>query len=142
VNRYDSVYNLATGPSGSLIATTISVTAESMEDGVRFMTVEQGEEPVSIELVETGAIVVGVDNDVTFTTTISPAGAITAGAVATPTSYSVIPGTVVIFEATEPTGYTFSKWTKDTVDAGTSLIQEIEITTDATAIVAEFIVTP
>jgi hypothetical protein len=137
MNRYESIYNVE--ENGSLVQKPTSVTAESMEVAVQFITADKGAEPVSISLKEQGAIVVDETKLVTFTTTVTPAGAVSAGAVATPTTFAVVPSTKVIFEANVTAGFDFVKWTKNGVDAGTDLKVEIGITEDATAIVAEYV---
>lgn len=138
MNRYNGTYNV---PVDEVVTQSkITVTAVSMEEAAKFLTSDQGTEPFSLTLAEQNALVVDETQKVAFTTTITPAGAISAGAKATPTSFSVVPGTVVIFEAEVPAGYDFVKWTKDGEDAGTDLVQEIGITQDGTAIIAEFVV--
>lgn len=139
-NRYESIFNKVDGET--LVQVPISVTAESMEEACKFITADQNAEPQSISLKELNAKVVDNTQLVSFTTTVTPAEAVTAGAMATPTTYSVVPGTSVIFEATPVPSYTFLKWTKNGVDAGTDLKVEIGITEDETAIVAEFVEVP
>lgn len=136
-NRYESIYNEPDGNS-TTVQVASSVTASSMEEAVKFLKAEKGEDPVSITIKEKNATVVDTTQEVTFTTTVTPAGAVSAGAIATPTTFSVVPGTIVIFEANTVSGYTFVKWTKNGVDAGTSQKVEIGITA-TTAIVAEYV---
>ncbi|MDC7221637.1 MAG: hypothetical protein PQJ59_17020 [Spirochaetales bacterium] len=139
MNRYQASYNLpASDDSDTLVSTPYSVTAESMEEAVRYITANKGAEPYEMSLSELDALVVDTSAYVSFVTTISPEAAETAGAIALPSGTSVIASTTVIFEAVVPDGYTFTKWTKNGVDAGTDLIQEIGITTDGTEIVAVF----
>jgi hypothetical protein len=58
-------------------------------------------------------ITVGIPDttvDITFRTAVQDAGAVTAGCKATPGTFLVADGTVVIFEATAGAGYNFLGW--------------------------------
>lgn len=140
-NRYKSIYN-EPDDNNVIVQVPKTVTAETMESAIKVLKADKGSEPYSIEVAELGALVADQTQEVSFTASASPAGAVSAGAVATPSSFSVLPGTLVIFEASVAAGYDFDKWTKNGVDAGTDMKQEIGITEDATVIVAVYVTTP
>lgn len=58
--------------------------------------------------------------ELTVTTAVTPAGAVTAGCAAYPAAFSILPGQEVIFTAVPETGYNFVGWFRD----GTQLSAE------------------
>ena len=61
--------------------------------------------------------------ELTVTTSVTPAAAVTAGCRAYPASFEVLPGQIVIFSAVPAAGYGFVGWFRD----GTQLSSELEV---------------
>jgi uncharacterized repeat protein (TIGR02543 family) len=65
--------------------------------------------------------------NVAFQTQVTPAGAVTAGCQATPSSFTVAEGTPVIFEALPGAGYAFAGWYKDGVALSTDATVSLNV---------------
>lgn len=135
--------NQYTGTSAVGVATTI--VAEDMETAASIYKTQLLVDPVTLQCVKSGVRCVLPATYVTFKVAcVTSTGTAATTCSATPASYTVKSGTQQIFTATAGDGFTFTKWTINGVDAGTSAVAlltipaSIDATTDTVTIQAVF----
>jgi hypothetical protein len=105
LNEYKGLYS--DGTSKLVVSASLAVAATNLTDPVTH------KEPSLLQCIQAGISVLVPSALVQFKTEVSPAEALAANCIATPTSYTVEDGTEVIFSAIPTVGWVFSHWMRD-----------------------------